>query len=169
MKTMEITKEVAKKLHPKSEDWFKEKLESAFGVEIFKGIDFTTFRNFDDLCQACGTTEREFNEKWSRIERLLKSEDVNIPKMKQDDEMAILVKAYNQDWVADPLNTSQKKWYPYFSVSSSGLGFSASIYDYDLTFTDVGSRFAFENEAKPDQAGKTFTKFFEQFITNKLN
>jgi hypothetical protein len=169
MKTIEITKETAKKLYKNQPDWFQEQLESAFGVETFKGIDYTKLKTFNDLCLACGTTEKDFDKLWMKVSEALTHLDVRVfPDMVLNAKMDILVKAYNQDWVADPLDKSQKKWAPYFSVSSSGLVFSSSVCHYDYAKTCVGSRFAFENQAKSDHAGKTFTEFFQQFITNKI-
>ena len=170
MKTMEITKETAKKLYKDQPGWFQERLNDAFGEDTFKEIDYNQFESFEDLFRACGTTAAEFDKKWKKIaEALSHIKDVNVPKMKQDEEMSILVKAYNQDWVADPLDSNQKKWFPYFSVSASGLGFSDSHFIYDYTNTSVGSRFAFKDEARSTHAGKKFTKFFEKFNCNKFN
>ena len=157
---MEITKQTAKQIYKNLPGWFQERLNDEFGEDTFKEIDFTTFKTFNDLCIACNITEKEFDEKWKNIP--VDPDTVLYEKMK------ILSKAYNQDWIIDHYNNSQKKWFPIFQVSASGFGFSYSGYDYGYTYSAVGSRFAFENESKSDHAGKTFTKLFEQFITNKL-
>lgn len=118
---------------------------------------FTDFKTFSDLCCAVGTTEEEFNRKWDP--------DVFDPSTIAFERIKICNRAYNQEWRANTYDTTQKKWFPYFMVLSSGLGFSSSLYFYDSTDAYVGSRLCFESREKSDHAGKTFIKLFEDFIT----
>ena len=156
---MELTKETAKRLYSKSEDWFKEILEKEFDKETFLGTDFRNLKTFDDCCRACGTTEEEFEKKWADIP--VDFQTLAFEKLK------IINQAINQEWLPDIFNTSQHKWFPWFNVSSSGLGFNASSYFCDNADATVGFRLCFESKEKSDYAGKNFTRYFQEFITGK--
>ena len=147
-----IELETAKKIYDYQPRWFQEHLEKAFEKGCFKKINFKDFKTFEDLCQATGTTEEEFNKKWDPA--------IFDPSTIAFERMKICTRAYNQDWKYNLYDTTQKKWAPIFEVLSSGLGFSYSDCDYDYTLTCVGSRLCFADESRSDHAGKTFPILF---------
>jgi hypothetical protein len=159
MANVKLEKSTAIKLYPEAPNWFKTVLEESFGKDAFTKKDWNNFETFEDLCQAIGTTEEDFNEKWD-------PSDFD-PGTIAFERIKVCTRAYNQAWQHDTYNTNQKKWYPYFTVSSSGLGFSYSYYDYGNAHASVGSRLCFLDEARSTHAGKTFIKLFEDFITAK--
>lgn len=156
---LEITKETALRLYPKSEDWFKEILEKEYTRELFLGTDFRNLKTFDDCCRICGTTEEEFEKKWAEIP--IDFQSVAFERLK------IINQAINQEWVPDHFDTNQYKWAPWFNVSSSGFDFACSDYAYANSGASVGFRLCFESEEKANHAGKYFTKYFQEFITGK--
>jgi hypothetical protein len=156
---MKLTKEMAVRLYPKSEDWFKEVLEKEFTRETFLGADFNNLKSFDDCCRVCGTSEEEFEAKWSDIP--VDFQTIAFERFK------IINQAMNQEWIPNHFDTSQYKWAPWFAVSSSGFGFSYSVCSYGITHADVGFRLCFESEEKSDHAGRNFTRYFQEFITGK--
>jgi hypothetical protein len=157
---LKIKKETAKEIYEESPAGLKKILEETFGIDNFKKTDYRDFKTFNDLCRAIGTTEAEFNMKW----------DVTIydPSTVAFERLKVCTRAYNQDWPFDAYNTKQYKYYPYFEVLSSGLGFSTSFYGCVSALTVVGSRLCFESQEKTTHAGKTFIKLFEDFITAKF-
>jgi hypothetical protein len=68
----------------------------------------------------------------------------------------------------DTLDTTQKKWFPIFSVSSSGLAFSGSLYDFGHARAAVGFPFCFESEEKSNHVGKQFIQLWEELILRKI-
>jgi hypothetical protein len=156
---LKIKKETAREIYDESPSGLRKILEETFGIDYFKKTNFKDFKTFDDLCRATGNTEVEFNKKWDPA-----SFD---PSTIAFERMKILTRAYNQDWPFDAYNTNQRKWYPWFNVSSSGFGFSGAAYFYVIANTVVGSRLCFESEEKAIHAAKTFIKLFENFITAK--
>ena len=122
---------------------------------------FSDFKTFDDCCRYAGTTEVEFEAKYNElpISQTLKT----IAKLE------IVSNALNQGWMQDTLNTKEKKWAPYFSVSSSGLGFSYSTYNSDLANAHVGFPFCFESEEKSNHAGRQFIKLWEELLLRKID
>ena len=155
-----IKKETAKEIYNESPAGLKKILKETSRINHFKKTDYRDFKTFNDLCRASGTTETEFDEKWDP--RVFDPSTIAFERLK------VCTRAYNQDWPFDTYNTKQYKYYPYFEVLSSGLGFSRSTSDYDHSATAVGSRLCFESQEKAIHAGKTFIKLFEDFITAKF-
>ncbi len=81
-------------------------------------------------------------------------------------KLKVIAKAINNGWTPDWNDNDQKKWWPWF-VLSSGFGFSVSGYDYGLSTSPVGSRLCFESKEKSDYAAKTFLSIYEEFLTIK--
>lgn len=160
MENLKIEKSTAKKLYAESQDWFKTVLEETFGEECFRKTSFTDLKTFDDLCHACGTTEAEFEAK---LKELPISQTLRTVA-----KFELLSEGINQGWRPDTLDTSQKKWLPVFTVSSSGLDFSGSSCNFDCAYATVGFPFCFESEAKSDHAGKQFIKLWEELILRKI-
>jgi len=79
-------------------------------------------------------------------------------------KLKIIAKAINQGWTPDWNNTDQKKWYPWFRMSS-GFGFALTDYTYTHANTDVGSRLCFETKEKAEYAGKQFEEIYKQLLT----
>ncbi len=113
------------------------------------------------MCKACGTTAAEFETKWKKL--------ALSQTLKTVAKFELLSEAINQGWKPDTLDTNQKKWFPYFEVSSSGLDFSYSRYSYDFANADAGFPFAFESQEKSDYAGRVFIALWEEFIIRKIS
>jgi hypothetical protein len=158
---MELKKEDAKLIYEGAPDKIKKKLESEFGPETFKKIDFKDLNSFEDLCKANGTTTTEF-------EAMLKDLPIS-QTLKTVAKLELLSDGINQGWMPDTLDTNQKKWFPVFNISSSGLDFSLSFYYYDHARAYVGFPFCFESEEKSNHAGKKFIKLWEELILHKID
>jgi hypothetical protein len=156
---LKLKKETARKIYATAPESLKEILVETFGEDCFRKKDFKDFKTFEDLCQASGTTEEEFNRKWDPT--------VFDPSTIAFEKIKVMTRAYNQDWPFDAYNTKQYKYYPWFEVLSSGFGFSSTLYSYDYSDASVGSRLCFENQEKAEHAGRNFIKLFEEFITAK--
>jgi|SRR5665647_337756 len=153
---LKIEKETAKKLYPNVPKWYQKEMVAEFGEEFFKEEGYESIKTFDDACRACGTSEQEFNEKFSNLG--LDIDTLNYEKIK------VVAKAINQGWAPDWSDADQYKYYPYFKVLSSGFGFSGS--DYYCTYADatVGSRLCFESREKSDYAAAQFIDLYKQFL-----
>lgn len=159
MEELKIKKQDAKKLYDRPE-LVKELLEEAFGKEAFRKIDFKDLNTFEDLCKAKGTTAAEFEAK---LRELPISQT-----LKTVAKFELLSEGINQGWMPDTLDTTQKKWFPIFTVSSFGLAFSASVCNFDGAIANVGFPFCFESKEKSDHAGKQFIKLWEELILRKI-
>jgi hypothetical protein len=76
-----------------------------------------------------------------------------------------VIKAHRGNWLPQPANSNQKKWFNYFWVkedatNKSGFGFSHSITYYDHTFTYVGAPFYLPDEATAKHVRETFQHLY---------
>ena len=149
---MQIDTKVAKELYDGAPKWFQEKLEEEFGKDSFKKIHFTDIKTFEDACASLGLSTD--NELFS----LSDSPDIIAYK-----KLVIIVRAINQGWVPDWNDSAQKKWWPWFLLSS-GFGFGDSTYYCAYTYAGAGSRLCFESKDKADYCAKQFLEIYKQFI-----
>jgi hypothetical protein len=157
---MELKKEHAKQIYEHVPDEFKRLLEKEFKPETFRKIDFRDLLTFDNLCKANETTEQEFEAKWKELPVSQTIKTVA--------KFEILSDGINQGWRPNTLDTTEKKWFPIFSVSSSGLVFSSSFYSYGFAYAHVGFPFCFKTKEQSDHAGKQFINLWEEFYLRKI-
>ncbi len=120
--------------------------------------ELLALETFDDLCKLHGTTEQEFIETCKA--RGDEPDEIAYKKIK------LITKTFNTAKI-NILDTTQKKWFPWFWVSSSGLAFANSTYNYVNASAAVGSCLCFDSEEASDFAGKKFLKEWEDFIVGE--
>lgn len=147
-----MKKESAKRIFKESPEWLKTELIEEFGDECFKENSFKEIKTVEDACQAIELTQK------SLLNSELTSDEINYRRLK------VVAKAINQGWEPDWNNTNQRKWWPYFNMSS-GFGFSYSFCGYANTPAYVGSRLCFETEEKSNYAGTQFLELYKEFLT----
>lgn len=69
-------------------------------------------------------------------------------------------------WKPDFTNGSQAKWFPRFTVSSSGLAFEVSYSYFWYSYSFVGSRLCLPTEKMSDEVAREFLPIFEKFHIN---
>ena len=158
---MKLPLEIAKKLFNDKtiSDEFKKEFITKFGEKVFKAFDYRNIKTFNDACVACGTTEAEFNAKFGNLG--LDFDTICYEMMK------ILFKAVNNGWTPDWTNPNEYKYYPWFSVVSSGSGLSFYRYSSSDTDTHVGSRLCTDKSEKAEFLGKQFKEIFEGYMLYK--
>lgn len=154
---IEIEKEKAKKLYPVTPEWFQDILKSNFGEDVFKKKNWNEIKTFADVCEACGTTEEEFNKKWQEIGFTVEIDIINYEKCK------LVAKAINQGWEPNWDNDKEKKWYPWFRLSSE-FGFAASNFSYVYAATYASSRLCYKSKEKSDYAAKQFLEIYKSLL-----
>ena len=111
---LKISESTAKRLYSESLSWFREVLEETFGKQKIAGRKFDEIRTFEDACEEIGINPLSI---FSDIDTC---DEIAYKKLK------VIAKAINQGWTPDWTNTNQKKWSPWFDLSS-GFGFSVSV------------------------------------------
>jgi hypothetical protein len=76
-------------------------------------------------------------------------------------KLVIIAEALNEGWVPDWSDNDQRKYYPFFDLSS-GSGLSFYDYGYNYSGSYVGSRLCFKSGDLATYAGKQFTELYKQ-------
>lgn len=79
-------------------------------------------------------------------------------------KMVVIAEALNEGWKADWKDGSQKKWFPWFFLSSSGFAFGDTIYDYSNPNAGDCSRLCFKTEALARYAGRQFVQIWDDLL-----
>lgn len=149
---LKIKKETAKEIYAESPNYLKKILEETFGKDCFKKKSSDKILTFEDACEVLDIDPN------SVISDQDTSDEAAYKKLK------VIVKSINQGWIPDWIDTNQKKWFPYFNLSS-GFGFSGTDYDYAYAHASVGSLLCFESEAKAKHAGTRFLQLYKEYLT----
>ena len=147
-----IEKQTAKKLYPDSPSWFREVLTETFGESFFKKKSFKDIKTMEDVYEALNVDPSEiFNSNDT-------TDEIAYKKMK------LMVKAINPEgWFADWDNSNQRKWWPWFKLSS-GFGFVVSTYYYGHTNATVGSRLCTDSREKVLYIAEQFKDLYQDYF-----
>jgi hypothetical protein len=149
--SLTISKEKAKRLYPEAPEWLKKDLVDEFGIEFFKEKNYEKIKTFKDACIALKI----------KTENLFNSNDT--PDVRAYKQLKVIICAINEGWTPDWNNDNQRKYYPWFNLSS-GFGFSSSGYGCGRTHTLVGSRLCFESEEKCIYTANQFLDIYKDFL-----
>jgi len=157
MKNLQLDQTTARKIFKKSSEEVKEILISSFGAECFSQKITDRIKTFEDGCEELGISNNACRPIFDEDED---PDEIAYKKLK------VIVGALNEGWIPDWNDSNQKKWYPWFNLSS-GFGFSDSNYFYTAAAAGVGSRLCFRDKLTSDYAGQQFIDLYEQFLTLK--
>ena len=79
-------------------------------------------------------------------------------------KLMIIYKAINNGWVPDWGNYSEYKYFPWYSVVSSGFGFSLTHYHCTGTYAHVGSRLCTDTSQKALYVAKQFEELYKDYL-----
>jgi hypothetical protein len=79
-------------------------------------------------------------------------------------KLEIITEALNEGWEPDWEDYSQKKWYPNFYGSHSGLGFLDSYYSPMFVITFIGVRLCCKSEKIADYVGQQFLYLYKETL-----
>lgn len=112
-------------------------------------------KSFEDACKEAGfDPDLDFNFENDT------PDEIAYKKLK------LIVSVLNEGWKPNWNDGSEKKWWPWFSLSS-GFSFDGSIYGYATTATYVGSRLCFKSEELSTHCAKQFIDLYETLLTFK--
>jgi hypothetical protein len=79
-------------------------------------------------------------------------------------EAVVITKAIVGDWKADWNDSRQRKWFPWFRLSSGGFVFGDAVCDRSNASAGGASRLCFPTEEMAEYAGRTFTDVYIRII-----
>lgn len=149
METLKIDKSTARKLYPETPKWFQEVLSDNFGKEFFS-------KKITDRINSVQDAYDEASDE-RRAEYDRECHPGLCANTKAFIDGKLVIDALRQDWKPNWGNGNEKKWLPIYRYSAgSGFGFSDSVYCFDYTYSDVGSRLCLPDEPTSDHFGKKF-------------
>jgi hypothetical protein len=154
-----IDKETAKRLFKESPEWFQKELTESFGADTFKDKVFEAIKTFKDACDLTGEDPNNPNFYTGT------SDEIAYKKLKVVSKAINWDANLNKPWEPNWDNSDQYKYWPYFSMGSSGFGFSSSSYDLTYTDTSVGSHLCFESREQSNYAGQQFSDLYKDLLT----
>ena len=155
MRTLQIEEKTARKLYKTASQEFKATLEDSFGKEFFADKITDRVKTYADACEETGDNqidEIEFLKLGFSID------EIYYRKIKT------ITKALNEGWVPDWNNSNEKKWAPWFNLSSSAFVFYGADYYYSYAGAGNGSRLCFKSDELAAYAAKQFTELYKGFI-----
>ncbi len=122
--------------------------------EVF---DFKSIKTFEDACKKTGVDPNALPD------LTMIPEDLRKPLIAAYKLMIIFL-AINNGWKPDWGNYDQYKYYPWFEVLRSGFGFSDSTYDFDCTYSNVGSRLCTDTSGKAIYIAEQFEELYKDYF-----
>lgn len=153
MTIIEVNKENALKAYKEADENGKVLLKNLFGKEILPDKITDRIKTFDDVIA-------EFQMNGFEVSGAI--DEVAYRKLK------LIAKALNEGWTPDWDDENEYKYYPYFKMGSSGVGFSGSYCDTWFAYAFVGSRLCFKNRELAEYAGKQFEDIYKDFYKDFL-
>lgn len=125
----------------------KEELKQVTTMESIKTVE--------DALNATGTpVTPEFNEVPEELREYFKAVY----------EAVAITKALVGDWKPDWKNVRQRKWFPWFEMSSGGFVFVGALCVCSGALAGSASRLCFPTEEMAEYAGKQFTDVYSRII-----
>ena len=155
MKQLQITEQNAQKLYKTATPEFKATLEDTFGKEFFSGKITDRIKTYEDACRELDISDQL---DVTLVELGFTPDEIILRKIKT------ITKALNEGWKPDWNDGNQKKWYPWFKMSSGGFVFADSAYAYSHASAGDASRLCFKTEELAKYAGEQFTQLYSDYI-----
>ena len=134
-------------------------LENLFGKEeLFPDIK-SRINSFEDALEIDGESD-------SDVLMLINYSGTNIDMISASNYMkaVILIRVYNEGWVADFTDDNQPKYEVYFK-HKSGFGLAYGAYDCWCAGTHCGCRLCFKTSALAEYVTKKHAEIFRDFLT----
>jgi len=158
METLQITKENAIKAYNAGCPDVKNSLSILFGADTFKPKSIMDrVKTFEDACGVLDITPA--NQVSVTIDGAMNQDAKSIQAYCK---LIIIARALNEGWKPNWDNGNEKKYWPWFNMSSSGL--SCSGHGCDFSYSSVGSRLCFKNRELAEYAAKQFQDIYRDYF-----
>lgn len=79
-------------------------------------------------------------------------------------KLEIIIEALNEGLTINRNTISERKWYPYFQISTAGLGCSSASYSPSAAAASIGVLLCLKTKELAVYAGTQFTKLYETML-----
>src|SRR5579871_5235445 len=139
--------------YEKAGDVVRDVLQRLFGKKFFKLSIVERIKSFEDACEEEGIDPASFDFSKMTID------EIAYVKLK------VIIKALNEDWIADYNNRNQRKWGVWFYLDNPGFRFDDASYVIAYTSTAGGSRLCFATEELAVYAAKQFIDLYKDYLS----
>lgn len=154
--TIEITKDSAVKAYENASAKGKKLLEDLLGKKHFQKSILERIKNFDDVLTELEISKTDFEF----ASKGLTKDEIAYREVK------LIAEALNEGWQPDWTNSSEAKYYPWFTMGSpSGVGFSYDGCGHWRSHSGVGSRLCYRSKELAEYAGKQFLSIYKELFT----
>lgn len=157
MQTLQIDGKKAKELFPSASKEFKQILIDSFGQKFFEQKITDRIQTFEDVCAILDIDPDDIEH--APHSKALEQDIISVNAYQR---LILITRAYNEGWVPNWSDSNQRKWVPYFDMSS-GFGFDGVVGWY--ASSGVGSRLCFKSEELARDAAKKFLSEYKVFFT----
>lgn len=158
MKQLQISEQHARVLYATATPEFKTVLEDTFGAEVLNGKVTDRIKTYEDACRELGFDPNDELSDDEMYQFGFTKDEIALRRIK------VITKALNEGWQPDWNNANQKKWYPWFRMSSGGFVFDDAGYDNSSARAGYASRLCFKTEELARYAGEQFAKLYSDNI-----
>jgi hypothetical protein len=118
-------------------------------------VTMESIKTIEDACNVTGMPATpEFNEVPEELREYMKAVY----------EAVVVTKALVGDWKPDWNDRSQRKWFPWFEMSSGGFVFGDADCAYSCAYAGSASRLCFQTDELARYAGRQFTDVYSRII-----
>jgi len=153
---LKLSQQDAIKFYPSCSEFEKKFLEQTFGSEIFNVKITDKIKTFQDACNSLPCNDFELFKYNKLVDMGINDHTL------AHQQLIIITKVLNEGWTPNWNDTNEPKYYPYFRVLSSGLGFDDAFCSFVYAYSTVGSRLCFKNRELATYVGKQFVKIYEK-------
>ncbi|MEA5006905.1 MAG: hypothetical protein VB022_10885 [Rikenellaceae bacterium] len=157
MKNLKITSEAVAKAYRNASADGKSLLREMFGSQVSLSDDVRdTVRSFNDACTLLGIS--------TNLPEVSSLPELHRKAIRANYKLIIIAEALNEGWRPDWNNTNEFKYFPWFTVSTAGLGYSSTSTTTTHANANIGSRLCFKNRELAIYFGQQFIDLWEDVL-----
>lgn len=155
-KNLVIEENKAKELYKTADISFKQILEDTFGKEFFSTKITDKVKSWKDIVEIHETL-------YGKISLPTEGRNKQELSINAFYKIQCISKVLNESWIPNFLNSSEKKYYPYFEKSSGG-GWLVCSYSYWYAVSTMGFGLYFKSSELALFAGNTFLDIYKDYL-----
>ena len=158
MRTLQIDEKRAKDLYENASPEFQAMLEDTFGKKFFKSIQYR-IKSYEDACRELGIDPEDLPE----VDNCEPEDQASIIAFYK---LAIIARALNEGWKPNWKDSSEYKWFPWFTVErdAAGVGSSPTSSAAATANANVGSRLCCKSDELATYFGKQFENLWSDYL-----
>ena len=158
MRTLQIDEKKAKGLYENASPEFQAMLEDTFGKNFFKSIQ-DRIKSYEDACRELGLDPEDLPE----VDNCEPEGQASIIAFYK---LTIIARALNEGWKPNWKDSSEYKWFPWFTLEldAAGVGHSHTFFTASSATAYIGSRLCCKSDELATYFRKQFINLWNDFL-----